>query len=341
MYQNIFKYDEMKRAEHMAVRETVGWYLFTHQIMEVTGPDAEAFLDYVLMNDIATLVPGQNRYTVMLNDAAEIIDDVVVMRRSEDVFWVSTLFSMAMDDWFYDHQGSYDVDWNDISDEWHMFSVQGPRAKEVVSSLVAESIEELKFFRHAENEISGIPVVINRTGFTGEKWGYEIYVAEDKADDIEELVRAACDKAGGRQVTDFQIMAWTLPTEAGFYYMRDLKWRNPFEVDLGARINWEKDFVGKAALKKISDEGATHEMVGFQTLDDDVYIRAMQYGGPGEPVYIDGEEEEIGRVAKLVYSYVKDVNNGYIYAKKGKLHVGDRLKIHGYDCVIVEKKWLK
>ncbi|MBQ1706708.1 MAG: hypothetical protein II033_02965, partial [Clostridia bacterium] len=126
-----------------------------------------------------------------------------------------------------------------------------------------------------------------------------------------------------------------------FYYMRDLKWRNPFEVDLGNRINWEKDFVGKAALKKIADEGPSYEMIGFEALDDDPYIRAMQYGGPGEPVYIDGEEEEIGRVAKLVYSYVKDVNNGYIYAKKDKLHIGDKLKIHGYDCVIVEKNWLK
>ena len=84
MYKNIFKYDDMKRAEHMAVRETVGWYLFTHQIMEVTGPDAEAFLDYVLLNNIATLVPGKDRYTVMLNDKAEIIDDVVVMRREDE-----------------------------------------------------------------------------------------------------------------------------------------------------------------------------------------------------------------------------------------------------------------
>ena len=172
MYKNIFKYDDMKRAEHMAVRETVGWYLFTHQIMEVTGPDAEAFLDYVLLNNIATLVPGKDRYTVMLNDKAEIIDDVVVMRREDEKFWVSTLFSMPMDDWFYDHQGDYDVDWCDITDEWHMFSVQGPKSKEVIESLVKDSIEDLKFFTHAENEINDIPVIINRTGFTGEKWGF-------------------------------------------------------------------------------------------------------------------------------------------------------------------------
>ena len=61
MYKNIFKYDEMKRAEHMAVRETVGWYFWTHQILEVTGPDVLAFLEYMCPNDISTLEVGRNR----------------------------------------------------------------------------------------------------------------------------------------------------------------------------------------------------------------------------------------------------------------------------------------
>ena len=59
-----------------------------------------------------------------------------------------------------------------------------------------------------------------------------------------------------------------------------------------------------------------------------------------DPVRRCSEEEEVGRVSKLVYSYVKEVNNGYILAKKGALKVGDRIKIHGHDCVITEKNWL-
>ena len=70
------------------------------------------------------------------------------------------------------------------------------------------------------------------------------------------------------------------------------------------------------------------------------YIRAKQYGGPGEPIFIDGEEEEIGRVSKMVYSYVRNVNNGYMLVKKGKLHLGDKFRIHGYECVVTEKNWL-
>ncbi|NCB93193.1 MAG: aminomethyl transferase family protein, partial [Clostridia bacterium] len=202
------------------------------------------------------------------------------------------------------------------------------------------TLEEVISFEITFCGNSRIPCMINRGGFSGEKWGYEIYVNPDDCDALEELLDAAVVKAGGKQVTEFQIMAWTLPTEANFYYMRDLAHTNPFEVGLEKNIKWDKDFIGKEALLKVKEEGPTREMVGFEVPESDIYIRSKQYGGPGEPVYIDGEEEEIGRVSKLVYSYVKEVNNGYILAKKDTLHIGDKIKIHGYDAVITEKNWL-
>lgn len=341
MYKNIFKYDDMKRSEHMAVRNAVGWYFWTHQILEITGPDVAAFLDYMYPNNIASLQVGRDRYTTMLDENGEILDDVVIMRVEEDKYWVSTLFATKTDDWWYYHQGDYDVDWSEITDEWHMVAVQGPKSRDVLEALVKDSIADQKFFSIRDNEISGIPVKINRGGFTGEKWGYEIYMAPDQLEAIEALVDAEVKKHEGKQVTEFQIMAWTLPTEAGIYYMRDLAHTNPFEVGLDKNINWDKDFIGKDALLKVKESGPAREIVGFEVLADDFYIRSKQYGGPGEAVYIDSEEEEVGRVSKLVYSYVKEVNNGYILAKKGKLHVGDHVMIHGYECVITEKNWLE
>ena len=84
MNKNIFAHNEWKRAEHMAVRECVGYYLFTHQLMEVTGEDACRFLDYMYPSRVDTLAVGRDRYTTMLNDNGEIIDDVVIMRLDED-----------------------------------------------------------------------------------------------------------------------------------------------------------------------------------------------------------------------------------------------------------------
>ncbi|MBQ3384938.1 MAG: aminomethyltransferase family protein [Erysipelotrichaceae bacterium] len=342
MFKNIFKNDEWKRSEHMAVRECVGYYLFTHQLMEVTGEEAGKFLDYVFPNNIATLAVGRDRYTTMLNEDGEIIDDVVVMRLEEDKYWVSTLYGTKADDWFYYKSEGYDIETYEITEDWHMFSIQGPKSKAVLNSILSNGVDDLKFFQNRTDEINGIEVIVNRAGFTGEKFGYEIYCGVDDADDVQDAIDRAVKEAGGKEVTEFQVFAWTLPTEAGFYYMRDLAHTNPFEVGLEKNINWDKDFIGKEALLKIKENGPEREMLGFEVIDEneDFYIRAKQYGGPGEPIFIDGEEEEIGRVSKMVYSYVKDVNNGYMLVKKGKLHVGDRFKIHGYDCIVTEKNWL-
>jgi len=342
MFKNIFKNDEWKRYEHMAVRECVGYYLFTHQLMEVTGEEANKFLDYVFPNNIATLAVGRDRYTTMLNEDGEIIDDVVVMRMDEDRYWVSTLYGTKADDWFYYKSEGYDVETYEITEDWHMFSIQGPKSKEVLNSILSNGVDDLKFFQNRTDEINGIEVIVNRAGFTGEKFGYEIYCGVDDADDVQDAIDRAVKEAGGKEITEFQVFAWTLPTEAGFYYMRDLAHTNPFEVGLEKNINWDKDFIGKEALLKIKENGPEREMLGFEVIDEneDFYIRAKQYGGPGEPIFIDGEEEEIGRVSKMVYSYVKDVNNGYMLVKKGKLHIGDKFKIHGYDCIVTEKNWL-
>ena len=81
MYKNVYKYDDMKRSEHMAVRQSVGWYFWTHQLLEITGTDAAKFLDYIYPNNIATLKVGKDRYTTMLNDDGEIVDDRNEIRR--------------------------------------------------------------------------------------------------------------------------------------------------------------------------------------------------------------------------------------------------------------------
>ncbi len=337
-YKNIYKYDDLKRSEHMAVRTTVGWYLWTHHLVEVTGEDAAAFLDKIFLNNISNLKNGHERYTCMLNEDAEIIDDVVIFRFEEQKFWVSTLFAHYLIPWFNEHKGNARVEYADISKAWDMYAVQGPQSLNVINSLVATTVDELKFFSIADNEIDGIPVKINRAGFTGEKLGYEVYVSAEKSDEVEEKIRAAAEKFGGKEVTEFQVMAWTLPTEAGFYYMRDLRHVNPLEVGLGKGINWEKEFIGRDALMKINEEGPVREMVGFTIEEADIHIKGRHLGNEGDCVIKDGEC--VGRCAKIVYSYVNEINNGIILAKKGVLKPGDHVAIKSYDAVITDKVFI-
>ncbi len=338
MYKNIYKYDDRKRREHMAVREHVGWYLWTHQLVEVQGEDAEALLELLCTKPIAALKVGKERYTTILDEKAEIIDDVVVFRLEEQKYWVSTLFAGSLIRWMSLHQGERKVSYTDITSQYHMYAVQGPDSLAMLNKLVKENVDDLKFFSFAKNQIEEIPVIINRAGFTGEKMGYEIYVAADQAQRMEDLLHGVGDFMGAVEVTEFQIMAWTLPTEAGFYYMRDLRHTNPLEVGLDKGIGWDKEFIGKEALLQIRENGAAREMLGFTVEEPDIYIQGRHLGGPGQAVILDGEE--VGRVYKIVYGYVKDINIGYILAKKGALKVGDRIKIHGYDAEITERYFL-
>lgn len=336
---NVYQYDDMKRKEHMAVRTNVGWYLWTHQLLEVTGEDAAAFLDYIYPNNILNLKPGRERYTTMLDEKAEIIDDVVVFRLAENTFWVSTLFIEYLKGWFDSHRGNWSVEYKDITRDIHMYAVQGPKSRDMVNSLVKTSIDDLKFFSFCENEIEGVPVKINRAGYTGEKLGYEIYVAADKADWLESKLREVGERFLAVEVTEFQVMAWTLPCEAGFLYMRDLRHTNPFEAGLDRGIDFDKDFIGKEMLLKIRDAGASREIIGFTVDDSDIMIKGKHLGGPGEPVLLDGEE--IGRVSKIVYSYVLEKNIGYLLVKKGLLKPGDTIRIHGHEACICSLPFVK
>ena len=338
MYRNVYKYDDMKRGEHMAVRKTVGWYLWTHQLVEVTGKDSVRFLELIFPKNIGNLAVGRERYTTMLDDHAEIIDDVVVFRMEEQVFWVSTLFKTDLMAWFASHKGDMDVEWKDVTGEWEMYAVQGPKSKEMINTLAAEPVDDQKFFEMRKNSIDGTDVYINRAGFTGEKLGYEIYYPRAEAPAQEEKLRELAAKLGGREVTEFQIMAWTLPCEAGFYYMRDLRHANPFEVGLESGINWDKDFIGKEALEKIREEGAKREVVGFTVEEADIHIKGRNLGNEGEKVFVDGEE--IGRVMKITYSYVNEINIGTIICRKGILKAGDHVSLHGHDAVITGKSFL-
>lgn len=335
---NVYKYDEMKRSEHMAVRTTVGWYYWTHHLVEVTGEDSAKLLDMIFLNNISDLKNGRERYTCMLDEKAEIIDDVVIFRFDENKFWISTLFAHYLIPWLDAHKGDANVEYQNITKAWDMYAVQGPQSLNVINHLTAKPVDELKFFAIEENEIDGIPVMINRAGFTGEKVGYEIYVSTEKSDEMEDKIRAAVDKFGGKEVTEFQVMAWTLPTEGGLFYMRDLRHVNPFEVNLDKGINWEKEFIGREALKRIHEEGATREIVGFTVNDVDIHIKGRHMGNEGELVRKDGEC--VGLCAKIVYSYVNEVNNGIIIANKGTLKNGDKVTIHGHEAIICDKRFV-
>jgi aminomethyltransferase len=335
MFKNVYKYDAMKRGQHEAVRKTVGWYYFTHQLLEVTGADATTFLDRILVNPIATLKIGGARYTTMLNDAGLIIDDVVLFRLEENKYWVSTLYIRNMIAWFNAHKGDSTVEYKDITGVTDMYAVQGPNSKDLLNSILANNVDDQKFFTIRDNKIGDVPVKISRAGFTGEKLGYEIYVAPGNAKLVESKLAECGKKYGAVQVTEFQIMVWTLPTEKGFYLMCDIGGTSPLEVGLDRGIDWGKDFIGKAALEKVKAEGPKRVMLGFTVVDDDAHIQSRNMGGPGMAVMVNGEE--VGRVTKYTYGFTAGKSIGFALVDRAKAKIGDSAIINGYAATLTEK----
>ncbi len=330
----MLKNDEFTRVQHEAVRNSVGWYDWTHQLLEVTGTDATAFLDKIFVSSIAKVKVGAAKYTTMLNEDGIIIDDVIVFHMEENKYWVSTVHIKKMIAWFNANKVASKVEYKDITGITRMYAVQGPKSKDLVNSFLVEKVDDIRFFTIKDNKIDDISVKVARSGYTGEL-GYEIYVAPENAGLVESKL-ADCGKAfDAMQVTEFQVMAWTLPSEKGYVLMSDLRGTNPFETGFDGAIDWSKDFIGKAALEKVKTEGPKRQLLGFTVDDDAAHIEAMNRGSFGAAVMVNGEE--IGRVTKFTYGYTIGKSIGFALVDRAKAKVGDKVTINGYAATLMDR----
>lgn len=298
------KNDVLRRKEHEAVREGVGYYDFTHQVLDVKGKDAATFLDKVFVNDIKNMKKGHALYTTMLNQDGKIIDDVIVFRLEENKFLISTLYIDNMIKWFDKFKDGCDLDYKDITSKLTMFAIQGPKSKDLVNKIVDKDISSMKFFTIDENTVGDLDIMVARAGFTGEL-GYELYVESDKKEKLEEKIKTAGEEFGLVNITT-DVIIGSLPGEKGYVLMSDLEGTNPLEVGYGFTVHWDSDFIGKDALLK-AKEDVKRDLFGFE-LDGEAEVEA------GNPVFCDGKE--IGKVTKFTYGYTLEKFIGYCLIEK-------------------------
>ena len=117
----------------------MGYYDFTHKLLKVTGSDAAAFLDKMFVADISGAGAGTAKYTTMLNEGGEIIDDVIVFHIDANTYWISTLYIDELIAWF-DRNRTYEaVSYKEITDITTMYAVQGPNSREVMNQILKKS----------------------------------------------------------------------------------------------------------------------------------------------------------------------------------------------------------
>lgn len=324
--------DEARRKEHEAARTGVVYYDFTHQMVEAKGEDVAEFLDTIFVNSIAKTQIGNGVYTTMLNDDAEIIDDLILFRLAYDHYWVSTLYADQMLEILNEHKKNFDVSFEEITDQVSMFALQGPKSPLVLNQVLDNPIKDRPFFTIFDSSIDDVPVRIARADFTGE-YGYEIYIHPDHLDSLREKLNAAGEKYGIKELeTDVVLKA--LPVEKGFVLMSDLKGLTPKEAGFNWSVDYDTDFIGKKALQDKAKNSL--RLRGYRVIDWDEDVEIEEGNAK---IYYKGEE--VGHVTSFTYGYTVESYIGYalVDIKKIALNLPVIIKANGkeYKAMIQDR----
>ena len=256
--------------EHLATRAAVGLFDVSHMgRFRFEGPDGARFLDRIVTRRVQGMRPGSIRYALVTNDGGGILDDVLVYHltgtgnQSYYQLVVNASNRRKIFDWLVEHKDGEDVDLIDVTTDTAMIAVQGPQALAIVRPLATIDPSELRYYCGSENEISGAPAIISRTGYTGEE-GCEIILPAETALELwEELCLAAARLGGGAAGLGARD---TLRLEAGMpLYGHELSEAiNPFQAGLGFAVDLEgRDFPGRDALLTLRDDLDQPRRVGL------------------------------------------------------------------------------
>ena len=253
--------------EHEAVRKNVGLFDIAHMgRLKFTGPDACSFLDKIVTNDVTAIKTGQIRYALVTNEKGGILDDVLVYHMEDHYMLVVNASNrLKILDWISKQKTSFDVKVDDQTFSHSMLALQGPASDKLLSSLVSNDLGEIKYYHFIESEILGHPVLISRTGYTGED-GFEIIIENEFG---LELWKSLMEKGSSFGIRPAGLGCRdTLRLEAAMpLYGHELdETRDPLSAGLSFGVRLKAgDFIGKDALLRLKEEsGIRQDRVGLE-----------------------------------------------------------------------------
>lgn len=258
------------KAEHLAVREGVGVFDVSHMgEVETTGPGALAFLQRILSNDVAKIAVGGAQYSVLCKDDGGVLDDLFTYRLAEDRYLTVTNAANHAKDlaWFQRQAEAFDdVEVIDRAPDYAMLAVQGPRARALVESLLAQGEALPGRFKTVEATVAGVPALVCGTGYTGED-GVELLLPPAHAPTVWDALLDAGAAPVGLAARD------TLRLEVCFHlYGNDLmESRGPIAAGLGWCCKEETGFIGSEVVAAERAAGPSELLAPFV------------FAGPGIP----------------------------------------------------------
>lgn len=327
-------------VEHETVRKGVGVFDVSHMgEFLIEGPKALELIQKVCSNDASKLDLGRAQYAYMPNETGGIVDDLIVYRIKEQTYLLVVNAANIEKDW--DHISKYNkeigADLRNLSDDYSLLAIQGPKAVESMQSLTSVDLSGIPFYNFVVGDFAGIDhVIISATGYTG-SGGFEIYCLNSQAQQVWDRVMEAGKPYGikpiGLAARD------TLRLEMGYcLYGNDIDDTTcPFEAGLGWVTKFTKDFINSDALAKKKAEGPKRKLIAFQ-MEERGIPRA------GYPI-LDGDGNQIGKVTSgtMAPSLSQGIGLGYVPTEHST--VGDpifiQIRINKVPATLVKLPFYK
>ena len=293
-------------AEHLCVKENVGVFDVSHMgEFYVFGDNTEEFLQSVLSNDVSALKKGQAQYNCIPNETGGIVDDLILYKLESDRFMLVVNASNIKKDWdFLNKKNVFDVQMINVSNDYSLISVQGPKSINVLQSIFDFDMNTIKYY----NFIFSDGLIISNTGYTG-CGGFEIYCKNEKASDLWDKIFKVGEnyniKAIGLAARD------TLRLEMGFcLYGNDIDDESsPIEAGLSWITKTDKVFTSSELFKNQKENGVSKKLIGFKMLEKAIPRKDYEI--------LNSKNEIIGKVTSGTMSPSLGFGIGLGYVKSG------------------------
>jgi aminomethyltransferase len=328
--------------EHEAVRNAAGMFDISHMgKFTLQGKSVISQLQGLVPSDLSRLQPGQAQYTVLLNERAGIIDDIIVYYQGEDsttgiqkaVIIVNAATTGKDKAWLLQNLDTEEVNFQDLSPQKVLIAVQGPKASSILQQFVSADLTPVKAFGHLETSIFGKSAFLARTGYTGED-GFEVMVDPDVGVELwQNLIQAGVIPCGlGARDT--------LRLEAAMaLYGQDIDENTtPLEAGLGWLVHLDSkgDFIGRSILEQQKADGVQRRLIGLQMQGRNIARHGYQ---------ILSEGKVVGEVTSGTLSPTLGYPISLAYVPTELASVGQQLEVEirgkAYPAVVVKRPFYR
>lgn len=302
------------------VNDVTIWDVACERQIEISGADAFEFVQRLTPRDMSRCQVGQCQYVVITDEEGGIINDALVLRPERQKFWLSPGDGDVLL-WVLGAAVNSDMDVKIVEPDVSPLQLQGPKSPQVARALFGDWALQLKYYWLKETRLDGIPLVLARTGWSGEL-GYEIYLRDGRYGDLlwERVMEA------GKNYGIAPIAPSTIRSIEGclFSYISDIRREdNPYVLGLDRLVDLDQpdDFIGRKALEKIKAEGVKRRLVGVE-------IHGEPFAQPnGEFWQVFDGDQEVGHISRCVYSPRLEKNIGFANVPTGHADIGTKLML--------------